>query len=176
MKARKSLWSFVLVASCLALSAEAPLSTLGHVRDSSFSIDVPMGWKVVEGGGSNHVFSLVPNSPTENGSAPQLTFAYYTKEMLLGGNAKNRFIAANRLVDPDAKLVELPYIQGLGAWTFLERVGGKGGRTDVTAYTNIGLDILWVSLSAPEGEPYLRSKERLLQVLRSYREKSVSLD
>jgi hypothetical protein len=178
MKAGRILWLGVLASSCLAISAEAPQELIGRVGSSSFSINIPTGWKVVAEGaaGSNLVFELAPIEPVERGSASNLMFAYYTKEMLNGSDPKSRIISANRLADPGSTIVELPYMQGLLSWTFLESAGRRNQRISLTAYTNIGLDVLWASLTAPEGRSYLQAKEELLRVLQTYREESVSLE
>lgn len=163
--------ALLLVAPSQALPEESPRSLLGHVRSSSFLIDVPEGWKVAwlaepaQSGDQQRrgrVFDITPVS-TEAKHSSMFIHAEFLRNMVPSA-------ARARWEGPISALSsELAPIEGLGSWMLVESTTMR----TFTAYRSLGWDTLFIWFNAPNDALFAEAKREVIVMLRSYKEQKV---
>jgi hypothetical protein len=178
MKAIRSVvLGVILIVSSVAQPADSAKTVRGQGLSSSFQMDVPDGWKVnwtagpsesQEGQRQVRVFDLAPIS--ESAKEQPLS----TRSLAISGYYYTNMVpivARTRWEGPFSGLsTELPRIDALPAWTIVET---SSVRT-LTAYTQLGSDVLYIHLVAPSDGLYERGKRDLIEMLKSYKENEVA--
>ncbi|HEX2655799.1 MAG TPA: hypothetical protein VHN11_19410 [Xanthobacteraceae bacterium] len=156
--------TLLVVLSGSATPAESTTTATARIGNTSVFMSVPEGWEQqkfsVTYQGARPLFALAPtgSKPPEQDLAGSfyVLVAYFPK--------RGPISAQQRWGIDGPPMSELPRIYGLPEWSLFER------RHDLSAFTPVGGDVLIIHVHVPDEANHARSKEMLMQIVKSYRE------
>jgi hypothetical protein len=164
IRTKSLMLTLLVVLSGSATPAESTKTATAHLGSTSVFLTIPEGWEQQKFSltyqGASPLFALVPT-----GSKPpeqDLAGSFY---VLVGYFPKRRpYSAQQRWAIDGAPMSELPLIYGLPEWSLFER------SHEISAFAPVGEDALIIHVHVPDGNDYARSKEMLMQIVKSFRE------
>jgi hypothetical protein len=175
---RVVLFALLLIAAGDAITGESTETLHAYVRESSFTVTVPMGWKVDSKGEASQlkggqkggrVFVIVSTSPAAKFQSLAIYASFY-RNMLLT-EARQRWEGSL-----SKQSTELAPIEGLSKWTLVESSDGRS--KSLTAYRVVGWDTLYIYfnthwLNTANQALYEQGRHALLELLKSYKEEKI---